>query len=384
MAGDGDKLPRGIQWIGDKYRVRVTYQGSQYQIGVYYSLGDARAALDIARSQIARELFVPVPVRRRRRREAKAATRAEAVTVRVWADQWLDALERVGRSPGTIATYRSTLKTHVLPMVGDKRLRDVTPAMVDRITAGKPAPTVYNITRTMSSMFRAAMKAHVGGVQESPIPSGGVDGKATRTDDADDATIKQVQALANLMPDDLAPAVWLAATCGLRLGEVLGLQRRDLHLDDEAGPTVTVARQWLMKATPPAYGEPKAGSARTVAIPASVVPALHAHLARFVAPEPEAVVFPSHVNPRKPVAQTTFDNQWRAARDQVKPGLHFHSLRHVALTLYAEAGATSKELLRRGGHSSLEVAMRYQGATKRRDVVLTDRLDAAIIEGLKE
>jgi hypothetical protein len=41
-------------------------------------------------------------------------------------------------------------------------------------------------------------------------------------------------------------------------------------------------------------------------------------------------------------------------------GLRFHDLRHTAATLAAAAGATTKELMERMGHTSPAVALRYQ------------------------
>jgi integrase len=46
---------------------------------------------------------------------------------------------------------------------------------------------------------------------------------------------------------------------------------------------------------------------------------------------------------------------------------HFHDLRHTGDQLAAEAGATTEELMRRMGHSTVRAAMRYQHSTDRRD-----------------
>ena len=48
----------------------------------------------------------------------------------------------------------------------------------------------------------------------------------------------------------------------------------------------------------------------------------------------------------------------------------FHDLRHTGLTLFAQQGATQAELLHRGGHTSVEVALRYQHAADERDAAL--------------
>lgn len=381
MAGQPKgKLPRGISLRGGKYRVRITYHGERYQVGEYHTLGDAKAALDIARSQVARDVFVPIPTRWQQRREEREARAATAVTAGTWADTWLKSLSKLGRSPGTIKAYTSTLNVHVLPMLRDKKLIDVGTDDVEAIIAGKSDSVKYNVTRTMSSMFKAAIAAKVGGLTESPVTSSY--SKTRRADEDSHATLEQVAAIAAGMPERLRVAVWLAATVGLRLGEVLGLQRRDLELDADHGSLLHVRRQWLMKASPPRYSDPKSGSARKLAIPGSIVSMIRNHLDSITGPRPESPLLPSTIDALTPVSQTSFDRAWRTARKPVLPNLHFHDLRHVALTLYGQQGATNEELLRRGGHTSLEVAQIYQIAAAERDRQLTTMLDAKVRQAL--
>jgi len=71
MAGRTAALPRGISGRRGAYRVRVSYLGKQYQVGQFTTLGDAKVALTIARSQIVRGTFTSVPKRRRLREEAR-------------------------------------------------------------------------------------------------------------------------------------------------------------------------------------------------------------------------------------------------------------------------------------------------------------------------
>ncbi len=52
---------------------------------------------------------------------------------------------------------------------------------------------------------------------------------------------------------------------------------------------------------------------------------------------------------------------WHRARAEVgRPDLHFHDLRHGGLTLAAMAGASLKEVMARGGHSTPRAALIYQ------------------------
>jgi integrase len=56
-------------------------------------------------------------------------------------------------------------------------------------------------------------------------------------------------------------------------------------------------------------------------------------------------------------------------------GLRFHDLRHTAGTQAAVAGATTKELMARLGHSSPRAALIYEHATAERDAKLAAQLD---------
>jgi len=378
-------LPRGIDMLPNgTYRARVTYDGRQVMIGAFIAKADAVAALEIARSEMARRIFVP-PRELRASRKTRAALEArKAVTVAQWADDWLVRLADAGRSPGTIRSYRSTLDAHVLPALGDRRLGEVSQDDVDAMLDGlkrKPGAQT-NAARVTRSLFLAAVSARVGGITEPPVQI--TVAKPSRANDtslrgSDLATPAEVRAMAAGMPEALQIAVPLAAWCSLRLGEVLGLQRGDFEdLGDPDSAVVHIRRQWNSKASPPGYTDPKAGSHRVVAIPPSLVPTIVAHLEAHVRPAKDAPFIPSSQNPQQPASQTAFDVAWRRARESVRPGFRFHSLRHTGLTAYARAGATLKELQERGGHKSATVALRYQHATLDRDRALAKRLDEGL------
>jgi hypothetical protein len=58
----------------------------------------------------------------------------------------------------------------------------------------------------------------------------------------------------------------------------------------------------------------------------------------------------------------------------LRDGLHLHDLRHSGLTLVATSGATTKELMKRGGHASATAALRYQHIADGRDREIADAL----------
>lgn len=58
-----------------------------------------------------------------------------------------------------------------------------------------------------------------------------------------------------------------------------------------------------------------------------------------------------------------------------KTDVHFHDLRHTGNDLAAKAGATTKELMARMGHSSVRAAIIYQHATRERDHEIAEQMN---------
>ena len=99
------KLPRGVTRYRGRYRVRVDYEGRTHSLGMFDTLTDARAALDITRGQIARGRFVPPAERRSARKAEVAMVEAQSVTLKEWSEKWLAALEA---NALTLRAYRGS------------------------------------------------------------------------------------------------------------------------------------------------------------------------------------------------------------------------------------------------------------------------------------
>lgn len=382
------KMPRGISVNpGGAYRVRVYWRGKQHSIGAFTTIGDAKAAQAIARSEMARGIFIPPSQLQRDRASLDVIDLITATTVAQWADDWLTRLADANRTEATTRSYRSTLNAHVIPAIGAMRLIDVTSADIDAMLARlKASPGAWtNTARVTRSLFLAAISAGAGGITVTPFATHIQSTRSKRVrgiDRANLATDVEVLAMANAMPEHLAIAVMLGAWCAMRQGEVLGLQRHDFRsLDDPADATVEIERQWNAKATPPRYTGPKAGSIREVSIPAGLVPMIREHLEQFTPPGDNAPLLPRRGRPDMPISQSSFDLAWRKARETVRPGFRFHSLRHTGLTEYARTGATLAELKERGGHVSGDTALMYQHSSKERDRANTARMNVKVNGG---
>ncbi len=166
-----------------------------------------------------------------------------------------------------------------------------------------------------------------------------------------------------------------AAYAGCRWGELTGLRCRNLDL---AKGTLSVVEQVVeLRGGQLLTREPKSASGRRVVhLPAGLIAELEAHVAQFVAPDPDALVFTSGTG--GPLRQSNFRNrQWLPAlRSAGVEKLRFHDLRHVAGTLATVSGATIREVQARLGHASPAAAYRYQHVLDTRDAHIAERLDA--------
>jgi len=301
-----------------------------------------------------------------------------AVRLSDYADAWIGTRTVAGRPlrPRTVADYRALMARHITPSLGRLPLADVTPERVrlwhaDVSKAG--ATVAAQSYRLVHAVLATATDE--GTYSRNPCQLRGAG--QPRAAERPLLSIGDVDALADGMPEHLRALVVLAYWGALRLGELLGLERRDLDLDPTAGTgSVRVERQQHDVAGVPVVGPPKAESTRTVNLPAPAVDALAAHLAGRPAGLPTARVFTR--TDGTPLRHWDVHRYWRRARAAADlPTAHVHDLRHGGLTLAAQTGATLAEVMRRAGHSTSAAALRYQHAAEDRDRDLAARLESA-------
>jgi integrase len=125
-------------------------------------------------------------------------------------------------------------------------------------------------------------------------------------------------------------------------------------------------------------GPPKsAAGRRTVAVPPHLWPEIETHLSTYVSAEPTALVFTKASGVS--MDRTNFHTMWRrATRAAGVQDYHFHDLRHLAATMAAVTGATTRELMSRLGHSSSRAALIYQHATEDRDLAIAEAMSRLV------
>lgn len=361
-GGGVRKLPSG-RW---QVRVRDRATGRLVSAGTFTAKADADIELARAVADQSRGSWI-------------APSRA-AITLESYATRWL--AQHPGLSPRTRETYKGLLTLHVLPFLGAAKLGDLTPATIRRWHAGRleatGESTVAKAYRLLRGILNTAVADELIARNPCALKAAGVE----RPPERPIATVPQVYALADCVPDRFRALVLLAAFTGLRLSELAALTRRDVDL---LHATVNVQRQRQRLADGSEHVDrPKSEAGRrSVSMPEAIRDELAAHLDAFVEQTPNALVF-ARVD-GVALDRSYWGRYWRAARaavardDPTLPeGLHFHDLRHTGNTLAAGTGASIKELMARMGHSSSDAALRYQHATRDRDQAIAHALGELI------
>jgi integrase len=127
-------------------------------------------------------------------------------------------------------------------------------------------------------------------------------------------------------------------------------------------------------------GAPKSRAGRrTVTVPQALRADLVRHLAEYVGPNPDDLVFTMQRG--GPMRRGNFNpaTNWKKNVTAIGvPDLHFHDLRHTGNTLAAATGSSLRDLMTRMGHDSPRAAMIYQHATNTADQLIADGLSLLI------
>lgn len=297
-----------------------------------------------------------------------AVERSDGITLRAYADDWL---EQRRLRPRTRGHYRSILDRLILPELGDLKLVTITPAKVRTWHAalGTEHPTRNaHAYALLNAICTTAIQDEVLDANPCRIRAAM---QTKRRRDVEILTPAEVDGLAAKMPPELQASVVLAAWCGLRWGETSELRRKDVGRD---GDVLRIRRAVTYRSGQFHVGEPKtAAGVRDVAVPPHVRPVLKAHLKNHVPRDREALLFADTGGTH--LTGDRYRTHWEKARAAVgKPTLRVHDLRHVGAVLAAQAGATTAELMHRLGHTTANMAIRYQHVAEGRDREIAERL----------
>jgi integrase len=272
---------------------------------------------------------------------------AGKISFQTYGEQWRSV--QVHR-PSTAAQVETNLRRHVYPTFGDRPIGAIRPSEVQAWVHGlaevlEPS-TVELVYRYAVAIFRSAIADRV--IAQNPAV--GIRLPKAEPKRIEPLAIDVVEAIVDAVPHRYKALVTLAAATGLRQGECLGLT---LDRVDFLRRQVTVDRQLLLlPGSGPVLGPPKTqASYRTVPLPAVVLDALAAHLARYSV-SADGFLFTNDAG--EPISRTRFSDVWRPATKAAgaPTGTGFHALRHFYASLLIRHGESVKVVQARLGHAS--------------------------------
>lgn len=318
----------------------------------------------------------------------EAAEAAKLKTVRQYADGVFMPTKEATFSENARSSYRMFLDKHILPVLGDTLLTDVTPAMISKLLvdfqkAGYAHASTIKLYNILNGVFEMAFLDDSIPMNpllkvKRPVPRKGEQAQ----EETKALTAKELAYALSCVENE--PLKWrvymnLAADSGARRGELCGLWWSDIDWKES---TITIRRNLQYTAQAGIFEtSPKNGKVRVVDIGPETLALLRqlqteqagTCISKYVFTQDGAPV------PMHPQSPTRYFKKFGAKYSI--PNFHPHLLRHssasIALTNGGDVVSTSERL----GHSDTAVTLRMyahanQESIRRNGQIVRDALKA--------
>ena len=275
---------------------------------------------------------------------------------KVEAENWLS--HHLGADT-SIRAYRSVLRAHVLPAIGDERLsavrRDDIKNLITQMRGkGLSASRIRAAIQVIAAVFHEAVRDRK--LAESPCADIDLPGVVIEKDFIL-PTNGQTVALAAGLPADWASTIWLMHGCGLRIGEALAVNTRCRIAD---GSILRVHEQVDQQAQLRPLKFRKKGDYRDIPLPLYVSDAIDKHIAGHGTTS-DGYLYQGRKYTFVIRRSYQQDFTRAAAKAGLPPQFVPHSLRHCFASTALASGIPITELSRWLGHRSIETTHRIYG-----------------------
>jgi integrase len=286
-------------------------------------------------------------------RDEGVAYDSENLTVGGYLDRWLSVLERSVRGR-TWQRHEEVVRLHLKPTLGGVKLDKLNALQVQnvysqRLNEGLSPRSVEIIHVTLHKALKQAVRWSLvpRNVAEAVTPPRPPKREITPL------TQEQLRSLLETARNDELYALWvLACTTGMRYGELLAVQWRDIDLD--AG-TLQVKRTVFGGQV----GPPKSASGRrTIRLSKLAIAALHQHRTNAAERHASEWVFSSQAG--TPISVHNLHNRsWKPLLERagLPAGTRMHDLRHSAATLLLSKGVAVKVVSEMLGHADVSTTL---------------------------
>src|SRR5215210_3537053 len=166
-------------------------------------------------------------------RDERIAHDSAGLSVEKYMDRWLESIKDRVR-PGTFKPYEAIVRLHIKPTLGTTNLEKLTAMQLEKLyrqklDAGLSARRVRYIHVTIRKALKDAVRLQLlsRNVADAAIPP------RPAKSEIQPLTQDQMRSLLDAAKGDKLEALYvLAITTGMRQGELLGLQWKDVDLDD--------------------------------------------------------------------------------------------------------------------------------------------------------
>ncbi|MFF3939191.1 site-specific integrase [Streptomyces phaeofaciens] len=279
-----------------------------------------------------------------------------------WLPYWLEEYIRPHRKRTTYVKYEMHVRLYLVPLLGSRRLESLTTAnvrqIISKVTAQSSAATAKEAHRVLRAAIGAACREELisrNVVQLVPAPR--VEPRELRPWSLD----KTLTFLEAARTDPLYTAFVLAVALGLRRGEILGLQWRDVDLNRR---TLTVSTTLNRGGKERYLDTTKNRRSRVIPVPLMCVAPLRWQRMRQ-AERRAAVGADWHESDHvfttrsgRPIEPRNLYRSFLRISEAAKlPQVRLHDTRHGCASLLFAAGVAPRTVMEILGHSQIAVTM---------------------------
>ncbi len=288
--------------------------------------------------------------------------RKGSITFDTMVTDWM-ALREPQVTHTTFINYRSLLKTTIMPTFGGKKLNAITPRQIDIWWANHAHHEVTrrNAGYVLKGILNQAVEWNLLSASPYKVKNSGKDASAQRPT----WSVEEFDVVLAHVAPFYRPALEVMFAGHFRLGELIALNGSDVR-----GGMVSTTKQ----RTSVGYTtDTKYGQHKRIAL----LERGREALASMPAVIGDAPLFRGERAARMP--RRSLQNAWNAGVSAAGfENFHVHDIRHIGLSLVAEAGASEKVVQQRAGHSSATSTRRYMHTSQRQHADAVEKVDALV------
>jgi integrase len=292
------------------------------------------------------------------------------LTLREYLTDWLSTYVETNLRKSTIAGYRRNLEQHVLPHLGNVELQSLTSSQIDNFYAkkqkdgrldgkgGLSAKSMIYIHRVLNEALEHAVKKRL---ITRNVAKDIISLPRIKKHKGEIYSANEIKALLEFVKDtNMEVPIILAAICGMRRGEILGLMWDEVSFENQ---TIRICRQLLPTKNGLEFEEPKSeDSNRTINTPAEVMDMLkrqserQQEYKRLLGDEYHDNGLVNCCNNGELLNPSYFSKQFaQTIKNAGLKHIRFHDLRHSCASLMLTAGVPMKVASQILGHSSIGI-----------------------------